>query len=235
MSSILCMQTTTTTTEPKQRLSATAYGEIYRRIMTLEFEPGQRLEEKPLMAVLGIGRTPIREALMHLSDDFMVESHPKAGVIVRPITIQNTRATFAALKVLESGVAGLAVRQEIITLLPELELAHVAVKAAVKQMDIIELVDANSQFHHAFAKCSRNEYLINCLHKVRCETNRLAYLSYGHEVDPDRSMQSHYRSVIQEHSTIIDTLRKREENRLKKTIHQHINTFQKRIIRYMAF
>ena len=149
-------------TEPKQPLGAVAYREIYRRIMTLDFEPGQRLEEKRLMALLGIGRTPIREALMHLSDDFMVESHPKAGVIVRPITIQNTRATFAALKVLEAGVAELAMRQEISAMLSELEAANHAVKAAITRMDIIELVEANSRFHHTYARCSLNEYLVNC-------------------------------------------------------------------------
>jgi len=221
-------------TEPKQSLGAVAYQEIYRRIMTLDFEPGQRLEEKRLMAQLGIGRTPIREALMHLSDDFMVESHPKAAVIVRPITIQNTRATFVALKVLEAGVAELAMRQEISAMFPELETANHAVKAAITRMDIIELVEANSRFHHAYARCSLNEYLVNCLYKVRCETNRLAYLSYGNEIDPDRSLQTHYRSVVYEHDTIVETLKKRDESRLKKTIHQHIGTFQERIIRYMA-
>ena len=228
------MKPALSSTEPKQPLGAVAYREIYRRIMTLDFEPGQRLEEKRLMALLGIGRTPIREALMHLSDDFMVESHPKAGVIVRPITIQNTRATFAALKVLEAGVAELAMRQEISAMLSELEAANQAVKAAITRMEIIELVEANSRFHHVYARCSFNEYLVNCLHKVRCETNRLAYLSYGNEIDPDRSLQTHYQSVVREHDTIIETLKKRDENRLKKTIHQHVGTFQERIIRYMA-
>ena len=228
------MKPALSSTEPKQPLGAVAYREIYRRIMTLDFEPGQRLEEKRLMALLGIGRTPIREALMHLSDDFMVESHPKAGVIVRPITIQNTRATFAALKVLEAGVAEHAMRQEISAMLSELEAANQAVKAAITRMEIIELVEANSRFHHVYARCSFNEYLVNCLHKVRCETNRLAYLSYGNEIDPDRSLKTHYRSVVREHDTIIETLKKRDENRLKKTIHQHVGTFQERIIRYMA-
>jgi DNA-binding GntR family transcriptional regulator len=63
----------------------------------------------------------------------------------------------------------------------------------------------------------------------------LAYLSYGNEIDPDRSLQTHYQSVVREHETIIETLKKRDENRLKKTVHQHVATFQERIIRYMAF
>ncbi len=220
--------------EPKQRLSTTAYEAIYQRIMTLEFEPGQRLEEKRLMALLGIGRTPIREALMHLAEDYMVESHPKAGVIVRPITIQNTRATFAALKILEAGVAELAMGQEITALLTEMADANQVVREAINEMEILELVKANSRFHHLYARCSKNDYLVNCLHKVRCETNRLAYLSYGNEIDPHRTLKVHYESVVGEHDAILEALRQRDTEGLRKIVYQHISMFQERIVRYIA-
>jgi DNA-binding GntR family transcriptional regulator len=228
------MQRTINKSEPKQRLSTTAYEAIYRRIMTLAFEPGQRLEEKMLMELLDIGRTPIREALMHLADDYMVESHPKAGVIVRPITIQNTRATFAALKILEVGVAELAMGQEITALLNELADANQAVREAIKKMEILALVEANGRFHHIYARCSKNDYLVNCLHKVRCETNRLAYLSYGNEIDPHRTLKVHYESVVREHDAILEALRQRDAEGLRKIIYQHISMFQERIIRYIA-
>ena len=78
----------------KQPLGVTAYNEIYRRIMTLEYAPGQQLEEKMLMEALDIGRTPIREALLRLSADFMIESVPQKGFVVRQLTIQNIRAAF---------------------------------------------------------------------------------------------------------------------------------------------
>ena len=82
--------------DTKQPLAVTAYQLIYRNIMTLKYEPGQRLEEKQLVEQLGIGRTPIREALMHLSADFMVESQHNKGFIVRPITLQNTSSVHRA-------------------------------------------------------------------------------------------------------------------------------------------
>ena len=54
-------------TNNKKSLVATAYEKIYRKIISLEYEPGQRLEENQLVKQLGIGRTPIREALLNLS------------------------------------------------------------------------------------------------------------------------------------------------------------------------
>ena len=218
----------------KKPLGATAYEKIYRKIISLEYEPGLRLEENQLVKQLGIGRTPIREALLNLSADMMVESQPNKGFVVSPITLQKTKAAFATLKILELGIASIAVAQDVTHYLLQMEIANQEVKDAIVQMDILRLVEANSTFHNYFARCSNNEYLIQSLHKVRCETNRLAYLSYGNEIDPCNSLHDHYESVVGEHNDIITYIKKREENKLKETICRHIKTFQKRIINYMA-
>jgi len=220
--------------DTKQPLAVTAYQLIYRNIMTLKFEPGQRLEEKQLVEQLGIGRTPIREALMHLSADFMVESQHNKGFIVRPITLQNTKASFAALKILELGVAELAVRQDPGDLVDDMSATNEEVKRAIRNDDVLAMVEANSEFHSAFARTSRNDYIIQSLHKVRCETNRLAYLSFNNEVDPLRSLPEHYESVIKHHDTIIKFIQHREEEPLKRTLIEHIQAFQNRILLFMA-
>ena len=218
----------------KRPLGITAYNEIYRRIMTLEYAPGQQLEEKMLMEALDIGRTPIREALLRLSADFMIESVPQKGFVVRQLTIQNIRAAFTALKILEAGVASLAIRHDSTDLVEKMCAANDALREAVKTRHVLDLVESNSQFHDYFAQCSFNEYLINSLHKVRCETNRLAYLSFGREVDPLRDITHHYGSVMEQHDKIIRYVKNRDEDRLKKTLEIHSQTFQKRIIMYMA-
>jgi DNA-binding GntR family transcriptional regulator len=219
---------------PKRSLSQQAYQEIYQRIMTLSYTPGQRLEEKRLVAELGIGRTPVREALMRLADDFMVESHPHKGAVVRPMSLPNTRAVFSALRILECGVAELAVQAENNAFLVEMEVANQAIEQAMATNDLVAMVSANSRFHHSYARCSQNSYLVNALHKVRCETNRLACLSYGTEVDPEWTLQTHYRTVIEEHERIIETIKTRNLIRLTKTIIEHIRAFQQRIVKYMT-
>ncbi len=220
--------------EPRRSLAATAYEQLYRRIMTLEYAPGQRLEEQQLVAELGIGRTPIREALLRLAADFMVESPTGKGFAVRPITLQNTRAAFEALRILELGVAGLAARQQVADLLPAMEAANRAVAEAIESRDVVSLVEANAAFHERFARCARNDYLIHALHKVRCEIDRLAYLSFANEVDPVRSLPEHYRSVVAEHEEVIRCLAEHDEACLRRTVAEHVEAFQKRILLYMA-
>lgn len=215
-------------------LAVSAYTTIYRNIISLVYEPGQRLEENQLVEALGIGRTPVREALLSLAADLLVESSPGKGFTVRPITLQNTKAAFDALQILELGVAHLAVRQDTREALASMFAANDDVSAAIANLDILELVEANGNFHAHFAACSRNLYLMQALQKVRCETNRLAYLSYGNEIEPKRSLKEHYKSVVEQHHQIIELVRMRDEAGLCAVIENHIQTFKNRIIRYLT-
>ncbi len=218
----------------RRSLSDTAYQTLYGKLISLQYQPGQHLEEAALVEELGIGRTPVREALQRLAADLLVASQPGKGFVVRPITLQNTKAAFAALQILELGVADLAVRQENRLLLESMREANQHVAEAVERMDIYRLVEANSDFHDAYARCSDNIYLVQGLRRVRCETNRLAYLSFGNEIDPGRNLQEHYASVIDQHNGVIDALHDRNADRLKALIVEHIGIFKRRIIHYLA-
>jgi len=216
--------------ETKLPLGVAAYEKIYQKIVSLDFEPGQRLEEKQLIEQLGMGRTPIREALLRLVGNNMVELQPGRGYIVRPITLQNIKATFEMMKILETGVVSLAVRQNVTPLLIKMEKASAAVKSAIQDNNPLRLVEANHKFHRYYAQCSHNEYLIRGINQIRSEAKRLSYLSYVNEVDPVISLSDHYKSVIREHDLIITCLRDKNEDLLKKTVLEHISAFQRRII-----
>ena len=57
---------------PKQPLAVTAYETMVRKIICLDYQPSQHLEENQLVEDLGIGRTPVREALVRLHSEKMV-------------------------------------------------------------------------------------------------------------------------------------------------------------------
>jgi DNA-binding GntR family transcriptional regulator len=228
------MEITANKINNRQSLAVKAYEKIIHKIISLEYNPGQHLEENQLVERLGIGRTPIREALLRLAGENMVESQPNKGFVVRPITLQNTKAVFEGMKILELAVASLAVRQDATNLRSKMEASNEKVKSAVKSMDVFGLVEANHDFHMYFADCSHNEYLVRAVNEVRSEAKRLSYLSYANEIDPERSIQIHYESVIREHDEIITYLGESNEVRLKETIEKHIRTFQQRIILYMT-
>lgn len=219
---------------PKQPLAVAAYETIIKKIICLDYQPSQHLEENLLVEELGIGRTPIREALVRLQSEKMVESHPNKGVIVRPITLQNTKAMFESMHIFEFGVVDIAVTKDCSPFIQQLKEANNTVKKAIRSNKVFRLVEANHDFHIKFARCSRNEFLIRGVEDVRKEAKRLSYLSYNNAIDPDRPLESHYHSVVKEHENIIEALADKDSERLKHLLLEHIETFRQRIILFMT-
>ncbi len=219
---------------PKQPLAVIAYETIVRKIICLEYQPSQHLEENQLVEELGIGRTPIREALVRLHGEKMVESHPKKGVIVRPITLQNTKAMFESMNIIEIGLVDIAVNKDCSNFIDKMKSTNEDVKKAIQANDVFGLVEANHEFHMNFAKCSQNEFLVRAVGDVRTEAKRLSYLSYDNIIDPQKPIEAHYEVVFQEHEKIIDALLDKDGAGLKKLIEEHILTFRQRIIVFMT-
>lgn len=218
----------------RQPLATTAYEAIIKKIICLEYPPSQHLEENQLVDELGIGRTPIREALARLQGEKMVESHPNKGVIVRPITLQNTKAMFESMHIFESGVADIAVHKENSPLIKKMKKSNERVKKAILSSKVFRLVEANHDFHMNFARCSQNEFLIRAVEDARKEAKRLSYLSYDNIIDPSRPLEAHYKSVVEEHEKIIKTLADKDAQTLKILLKEHIETFRQRIIIFMT-
>ncbi len=218
----------------KQPKAVVAYETIVKKIICLEYQPSQHLEENELVEDLGIGRTPIREALVRLQGEKMVESHPNKGVIVRPITLQNTKAMFESMHIFEFGVVDIAVNKECGLYIKLMKESNNAVKKAIHANRMFDLVEANHEFHMNFARSSQNEFLIRGVEDVRKEAKRLSYLSYDSIIDPQRPLEVHYESVVEEHEHIINALRQKDADQLKKLLKEHIDTFRDRIILFMT-
>ena len=218
----------------RKSLGAAAYEQICRNIVTLAYRPGAVLDEKGVMADLGLGRTPVREALLRLAGEGWIDIQPNRGAVVPPITLQDTRAVFEAMKFLEAGVAGLAAGQNIERELEGLSAAADRVAETVRSGDIPSLVDANHEFHVWYARCSKNDFIIRACIDARNHAKRLSYLSYASDMEMSRPLDRHYESVVREHASIIACLREKEENRLKEIVVHHIASFQQRIISYLS-
>ncbi len=219
---------------PKQPLAVTAYETIVRKIVCLEYQPSQHLEETLLMEDLGIGRTPIREALVRLSHEKMVESHPKRGVIVRPITLQKTKAMFESMALIEQGLVNIIMNKDCSNFIKKMKSANKMVARAARKNNVFQLVEANHDFHMNFARCSQNEFLIRAVGDVRSEAKRLSYLSYDNTIDPAHPLEIHYDTVVGEHEKMITLLEEKDKDGLKELIKYHIQIFRERIILFMT-
>ncbi|NNF97977.1 MAG: GntR family transcriptional regulator [Desulfobacteraceae bacterium] len=218
----------------KNRLADQAYEIIQRQIISLELAPGQQIDEKQLAELIGIGRTPVREALLKLTSEYLVESQPQKGFVVTHLTFQNTKSIFEALRILEMGIAELAVQQELSDTFALMQGACDQFESAMAGNDFMRLFWANHHFHLHFAGCSKNDYLIRALKAVRNEVNRLTFLSFNSRFSDTDDFRRYNQSVLHEHSQLIDYLRKKDIDNLKKTLDMHIQGFQQRVVAYLT-
>ena len=88
-----------------QTLSAKAYEIIEELIATVELPPGTIFSEGELSARIGIGRTPLREALLRLSREHLIEMMPRRGVRVTDINLTDQLALLEVRRVLDRVIA----------------------------------------------------------------------------------------------------------------------------------
>jgi DNA-binding GntR family transcriptional regulator len=88
-----------------------AYHELRHRIVTLQLRPGTALREDELMADLGIGRTPLREAVKRLSHESLVAIQPRRGTFVSDVDAADIVHITEVRAELEGFAAALAARR----------------------------------------------------------------------------------------------------------------------------
>jgi DNA-binding GntR family transcriptional regulator len=139
---------------------AQAANELRDRILTGRLQPGDRLDLDQLTAEFGISRTPIREALLELSYEGLVEITPRSGMAVVGITPDDAVDNFAVLAALVGKAAEMATTRVTAAELAELhELA-----AAIEGAD--DVVAANRHFHRALNMAARSPRLLTYLRQA---------------------------------------------------------------------
>ena len=89
-------------------LADRAYPAIRDLIVSVELGPGAVIDERALMEALGIGRTPVREALRRLAQEKLVEVYPRRGMFVTGVDVGDLALLTEVRAVLESEAARLA-------------------------------------------------------------------------------------------------------------------------------
>src|SRR5688572_23204414 len=94
---------------PRTLLRDAAYEAIRREIVDGRLEPGARVRDHDLAARLGLGRTPVREALGRLEEEGLVETRPQSFTRVTPLSRTDARDAFPIVAALHALAAELSV------------------------------------------------------------------------------------------------------------------------------
>ena len=178
-----------------------AYKSIRERIISLHYMPGANLDEHSLVKELGLSRTPVREALIRLSAEGLVELEMNKGARVSDLDVFTLTSIFEAGDLVEKAIIRLVCLRRSEAEIVKLQDASDQFDIALKNNDVQEMVKANTAFHLLLAEASKNKYLIRSYRQILADHERIAQMWYSHNIAADnpqdnQTMSEHHHSLL---------------------------------------
>ena len=173
-------------------------GEVYRQIKDsiqyLEWMPGSVIHEVELVERLGVSRTPIREALLHLASEYLVDIYPQRGTYVSAINFHLAKECTYMRHILDSEVCMELCRKRV-SLQRELEEQMYLMSFAVKKKDIIKYIQCDNDFHGAVFAQAGHEMTWEIISNSRAHYNRVLTLDLKRPGALEQSFEDHKRLI----------------------------------------
>jgi DNA-binding GntR family transcriptional regulator len=196
----------------RDSLRSQAVGVLRDAILSRQFKPGAVLNEKELAERLGVSKTPIREGLSLLEHEGLVQTIPRRGYIVTPITVQHIHELFDLRIILESAAAE---RAALKITDDQLHALNTLAPDMMPAGDMAKWLDRNVEFHHAVALISGNERLAGLIKRMLEEMRRMIAAGY----------------VPGEHEKVLRALQEREPRRAAEAMREHIEEVRRQALR----
>jgi DNA-binding GntR family transcriptional regulator len=201
-----------------ESLSSIAYESIKRLIVRVELAPGTVVREDDLQQQLGIGRTPIREALQRLERDQLVTIIPRRGVMVSPIDVGDLALLFETRSILEPYVHRLAATRGDERHWNTMETALARADELGDDGPWTELLHADRVCHEQVWEASNNRFLVQTLEMLYTQSERLWH-QYVRDV-------ADLRSALDEHRAVLRALRDGDGATAARLIEGHVRGFE---------
>jgi DNA-binding GntR family transcriptional regulator len=200
-----------------------AYAEIKRRIIHCEFRPGEALNEAQIGAALGLGRTPVHQALHRLEVEGLISILPRKGVLVSPLSLNDVLDTIEVRHTNEELCVTLAAQRAREPDFQAMRAIVAPTAALIAKRDIPGLMTIDLKFHGAISAAARNRVLADLLRGMHEKQARFWFMSLSDPV--------HMQNVQDDHLELIEALERRDEPLVREIARRHIDEFRKTIIR----
>jgi len=200
---------------------------LRNRILYLEYKPGALLSEKEIAAEFGVSRTPVREAMMKLKNDGLVEIIPRGGTYVKKIDLLEIKNCYVVRSNLEGLVAELATTHILPQDISKAEAIVNEGKAVISDPSIsdserkLAIVRFDRMFHEVLYENCFNEPLIEVLATMEYRCRRGWYSYIG--VVPETIV------AIDGVSGILEAIKSKDAKLAKSRMEMHVNGFVEKL------
>jgi DNA-binding GntR family transcriptional regulator len=196
------------------RTSQVVANELRDALLTGRFGPGQRLKEEDLARELGVSRTPVREAMLILQNEGLLEAEPNRGMAVRSYALDDLDGHYRLRALLEGYAARLAASNIDADAIAALKESCDRFGDLRNSDDVLGLVRENSFFHDAIHVASKDARLVQIIKSISAlPFIYRSYYWYGRD----------YRAIIEHyHRQLVCALEQGDSERAEIVMKEHI-------------
>ena len=203
-----------------ESLADKAYHAIRDLIVSLALAPGAVIDERELIERLGIGRTPVREALRRLAQERLVEVYPRRGMFVTGVDVRELARLSEVRLVLEPEAARLAAERAT-------GADRVVLAGLLDELDAgsSELMDLDERIHRAVYRASHNHLLEATLEQYYVLALRIwaIALDRAHELE----------EAVEAHRALLQAIQDGDGERAAATMRAHVEDFEQAMHRVL--
>ncbi|MCZ7572187.1 MAG: GntR family transcriptional regulator [Ardenticatenaceae bacterium] len=207
-------------------LTEQAYKRIKHMILTEELPPATPIDLHEMTGLLGVGKTPVREALQRLALEKLIIISPRRGTFVTDLSIIQLQQALDARLIIERHTVRIMASK-----ITECEVAALRkliqdIEQLSAHRDYLGAVQVDERFHLSIAEATGNDYLADFLSLLLPVTMRFWYRGFRQSPDPALTTRTTYDA----HQAIIDGLERHDADAAERAMVQHISAFRKEAV-----
>lgn len=204
---------------PVQTLTDRAYADLEEMIVTLKLAPGSVVSEAELSNHLGIGRTPIREALQRLARERLISIFPRRGIVVSEINVTSQLRLLEVRRELERLVARSAARRASQVERDQFDKLAARFEKSAAVNDDVTFMRTDRDFNILCSTAAHNEFAAGAMSLMHSLSRRFWYIHYKQAADMPLTAKLH--------ANIARAIAQGDEDRAAKATDKLLDTIEK--------
>lgn len=205
-----------------------AYERIKEAIRSQVLVPGEPLTETRLSKLLGISRTPVREALQQLVQEGLAETTPGHAVTVATRTVQDVLDVVHIRSLLEPEQVRLATEAISVRQVEMLETAMQEMERAAQKNDLAAWGKADSVFHEILKEACPNRLLAETVLQLKNRVHHMA--NFDTKMNPDRLV-----ACTKEHRNVVNAIKAKNAKVAKAAMEEHIAALTNGLLKRISY
>src|SRR5580704_4906724 len=197
---------------------AALHDQVVSRLRAMLVEgqitPGAKLNERELCELLGVSRTPLREAIKLLAAEGLVDLLPNRGAVAVKLAESDVLHTFEVLAGLEAQSGELAAQRITPTELAEIKALHYEMLACFARNDLSGYYRLNARIHAAINVAAKNPLLSKTYREINARVQSLRF-----RTNQNKPM---WQLAMKQHGQMLDAIIARDRSAARRILVEHL-------------